>query len=297
MSIKKGLGRGFDSLLPTDLLDEEFDPTARIDEKVSELRYVFLQEIHPDPDQPRRYFDESAIEDLTQSIREHGILQPLIVMPDKKGFMIVAGERRYRAAQKANLPKVPVIVRTLTNQHKLELSLIENLQRQDLNPLETATAYVKLRDQFNLSLKEISKRVGGKSVAVISNMMRLLHLPPPAKQALIAGLISEGHARQILALTQLQTQKMLLDRIVAEQWSVRRAEQFVIGYKKGGVVDKVSAAKRATVSETPLTLQLSKQLQTPVKVRTTANGGQLIITYRDEKDLQRIARTIVSSGD
>lgn len=294
MSAKKALGRGFDTLLPTDILDEEFDPTAHMDEKVSELRYVSISEVTADPDQPRRYFDESALGDLTQSIKEHGILQPLIVVPNKKGFTIVAGERRFRAAKQAGLTKVPIIVRTLTNQHKLELSLIENLQRQDLNPLETATAYMKLRDQFNLSLKDISQRVGGKSVAVISNVMRLLHLPDTAKQALINGLITEGHARQILALESPDSQKVLLDKIISEKWSVRQAEQFVIGYKKSGKGVKATAAKKATQSETPLTKHLSEQLHTSVKIRTTAKGGQLIISYKNDVELKDLARRLES---
>ena len=149
MSAKKGLGRSFDSLIPTELLDESFDPTSEQDDRVSDLRYIKLSEITPDPDQPRRAFDEVSLDELAASIKEHGVLQPIVVAPDKQGYKIVAGERRFRASQRAGLEKIPALVRTLSSQHKLELSLIENLQRSDLNPLETATAYLKLRDQFN----------------------------------------------------------------------------------------------------------------------------------------------------
>ena len=170
MSAKKsGLGRGFSSLIPTELLDESFDPTASQDEQISELRHIKLSEIVADPDQPRRLFDEAAMAEMTASVAEHGILQPIVVTPHAGKYQIVAGERRYRASVLAKLDKIPAIVRTLSNQHKLELSLIENLQRKDLNVLETATAYVKLRDQFNLTLDEIGRRVGGKSVSASSN--------------------------------------------------------------------------------------------------------------------------------
>lgn len=289
MSAKKGLGRGFDSLLPTEFVSEEFDPTASQDDKISELRLLPIKEVHPDENQPRREFDQEALEDLAASIKEHGILQPLVVTPEKTGYQIVAGERRWRAASLAGLSKVPAIVRTLSAQHRLELSLIENLQRQDLNPLEIATSYLKLRDQFNLKLEEISARVGGRSIAVVSNTIRLLRLPQNAKEALIKRQISEGHARQILALPDEESQTELLEGIIKKQWSVRQAEQFVIGYKRGKheKTEKVTA-HAATQSETVLTKDLSKRLNTAVKVRTTAKGGQLIIAFKDEQDLTRI---------
>lgn len=288
MAQKKGLGRSFDSLLPTELLNETFDPTASEDQKISELRQVNVEDISTDKDQPRRSFDESALNELAASIKEHGVLQPLVVVTHQGGFQIVAGERRYRASKLAGLTKIPVIVRTLSAQNRLEIALIENLQRRDLNALETATAYLKLRDQFNMKLDEIGARVGGKSIATISNALRLLQLPENAKQALVDGKISEGHARQILALDNKTTQDDLLRHIINEQWSVRRAEQFVIGYKKGKGSDKKSSAVRSTLTETALTKDLAKRLSTEVKVKTTAKGGQLVIGFSDDKDLQRI---------
>lgn len=290
MSAKmSGLGRGFDSLIPTDVLDETFDPTAGKDEQVSELRHVKLSEITPDPDQPRRHFDEEALEELAASIREHGIIQPLVVTPSKGGYQIVAGERRWRAAGLAGLAKVPVIVRTLTQQHKLELALIENLQRRDLNPLETATAYLKLHTQFNLTYEEIGARIGGKAVSTISNILRLLQLPDDAKKELVAGTISEGHARQILALADhSDAQTELLQFIIREGWSVRKAEQYVVGYKRGERVAKHDQAIKYTQSETTFTKALSQRLSLPVKLKTTARGGQIIISYRDESELKAL---------
>ena len=291
MSAKKGLGRGFESLIPT-TLDEAFDPTASQDEQVSELRHLKLDEITPDPDQPRRHFDEQALEELAASIREHGILQPIVVIKAASGYQVVAGERRYRAALLVGLEKVPAIVRTLSNQHKLELALIENLQRRDLNPLETATAYLKLHEQFSLTYEQIGERIGGKAVSTISNIMRLLQLPDNAKQALIRGDISEGHARQILALEAPEVQTQLLDYIIREGWSVRKSEQFVVGYKKGEKGGHKAAVRR-TLSETPVTKALEKSLAAKVQIKTTAHGGQLIISYKDDADLERITGSLL----
>ncbi len=293
MSPKKGLGRSFDSLLPSEMISEEFDPTASQDEKMSDLRHLLVSDITPDPAQPRKHFDEEALAEMAASIREHGVLQPLIVVPGVKGYVIVAGERRWRAAGIAGVMKVPVLIRTLSDQHKLEVSLIENVQRRDLNPLETATAYLKLRDQFNLKLEEISQRVGGKSIAVISNTIRLLALPQAAKQALLDGRISEGHARQILALEpDADSQTALLKHIVSGGWSVRRAEQFVIGYKKGSAGEKKAAAVSSTQTETEFTKRLATRLNMSVKVKTTAKGGQLIISFKNEHDLEKIRQII-----
>lgn len=284
-----GLGRGFDSLIPTDVLDETFDPTAGKDEQISELRHVKHGDITPDAEQPRRHFDDDALEELAASIREHGIIQPLVVTPSKGGYQIVAGERRWRAAGLAGLKKVPVIVRTLTQQHRLELALIENLQRRDLNPLETATAYLKLHTQFNLTYEEIGARIGGKAVSTISNILRLLQLPDDAKSELVVGNISEGHARQILALADhAEAQTELLQFIVREGWSVRKAEQYVVGYKKGERVAKHVEAIKHTRSETSFTKHLSERLALPVRLKTTAKGGQIIISYKDEAELKAL---------
>lgn len=293
MIANKGLGRGFDSLIPTDVLDETFDPTASRDEKVSELRYVSIKLIVPNPDQPRRDFDETSLQELALSLKEHGMIQPIVVAARGKHYQIVAGERRWRAAKIAGLDKIPTLVRTLSNQHKLEIALIENLQREDLNALETATAYLKLNTQFNLTHEEIAQRSGGKAVSTITNTIRLLRLPENAKKALIEGDITEGHARQILALDNPSVQTKLLNLIILNSWSVRKAEQFVVGYKKGEKTeDKTTAAVRHTQTETDFTQHLSKRLQMKVSHKTTAHGGQIIISYSDEKELKRLEQIL-----
>lgn len=283
---KRGLGRGFDTLIPTQLLDEEFDPTAQQDEQVSQLRNLKIVDISADPDQPRRQFDDDALNELAASIKEHGVLQPIVVIAKGSRYEIVAGERRWRAAQIAELDKIPAIVRTLTNQHRLEIALIENLQRQDLNPLETATAYYKLQQQFNLTLDEIGKRVGGKAVSTISNILRLLGLPREAKEALVEGRISEGHARQILAIKEEDIQKELLELIIKNDWSVRKAEQFVVGYKEGKKDKETAVAKVKT--ETKETEALSKRLGAEVSVKNMAKGGRLVIQFKNQDDFDRI---------
>ena len=295
MSLKKGLGRGFESLIPTDLLDESFDPTASQDEKVSELRNIKLSEIRADPDQPRRHFDEGALQELAASIAEHGILQPIVVTPHPEGYMIVAGERRFRAAGIAKLEKVPALVRTLGNQHRLELSLIENLQRLDLNPLETATAYLKLRDQFNLTLDEIGQRVGGKSVSAISNTLRLLRLPVAVRTALLDGKLTEGQARPLVGLDEAVIND-LLPKLIKEEWSARKIEQFIVELKK--TTQATSAQKQTVVTPVAYeedTKQLAKRLAAPVSVKTNAKGaGQIVIKFSSDDEFQRIQKLLAN---
>lgn len=293
MSLKKGLGRGFESLIPTDLLDESFDPTAQQDEKVSELRNIKLSEIHADPEQPRRHFDEGALQELAVSIAEHGILQPIVVTPDTDGYKIVAGERRFRAAGMSGLDKIPALVRTLSNQHRLELSLIENLQRRDLNALETATAYLKLRDQFNMTLDEIGQRVGGKSVSAISNTLRLLRLPLVVRTALLEGRLTEGQARPLVGLDEAIIHD-LLPRLIKEEWSARKIEQFIVELKK--TAQSKPAQKRAAVAPVAYeedTKRLAKRLAAPVSVKTNAKGaGQIVIKFKSDDEFQRIQKLL-----
>lgn len=297
MSAKKmGLGRGFESLIPTELLDESFDPTAQQDEQVSDLRHIQISEIIADPDQPRRSFDEVSLEELTASIREHGILQPIVVTPHQDGYMIVAGERRFRAAKRAELTKVPALVRTLSNQHKLELSLIENLQRRDLNPLETATAYLKLRDQFNLTLDQIGVRVGGKSSAAISNTLRLLRLPASAREALAEGKIREGQIRPLINFD-AEIIEAVLPRIIEEEWSARAVEKYANQVKqlRQQAEPQAKKAAKAVIKTTYAeeAIRLGQQFRTTVRVKPLAHGaGQIVISYKDDKDFSRLAKLL-----
>ena len=187
----RGLGRGFEALIPTDNIDSTFDPTAVEDAKDSKLREIKVSDIEPDPNQPRREFKPEQLKTLANSIKVHGVLQPIVVTKDGDKYRIVAGERRWRASKIAEIEKIPAIVRTLDAQNRLELSLIENVQREDLNAIETATAYAKLKNQFNMTAEEVAHRVGKSETAVI-NTMRLLSLPEDAKHAMVEHELSEG---------------------------------------------------------------------------------------------------------
>jgi ParB family chromosome partitioning protein len=283
--VKKGLGRGFESLIPTDLLDESFDPTAAQDEQISDLRNIKLDQIITDPNQPRRQFDEVALAELAASITEHGVLQPIVVSPYKKGYQIVAGERRYRAAKIAGLDKIPALVRTLNGQHKLELSLIENLQRSDLNPIETAMAYLKLRDQFNLTLEEIGRRVGKKSVSAISNALRLLKLPKSARLAVVEGQLTEGQARPLIMLDK-ETINTLVPKIIREGWSARKIEQYVVALKGN--------KQRKTQPEIIRTLttdeeRWTKRYGSKVEIQVNTRGaGKIVLRFKNQKEFNRL---------
>lgn len=296
MSAKHGLGRTFDSLIPTELLDESFDPTADQDDRVSDLRQVKITEIIPDPDQPRKNFDELALAELAASIREHGVLQPIVLTPSKGKYLIVAGERRWRASQAAGITKIPALVRTLTNQHKLELSLIENLQRKDLNALETATAYLKLRDQFNLTLDQIGERVGGKSPSAISNTLRLLRLPKSVQEALADGRLREGQARPLVNLDP-ETIDAILPRILKEEWSARAIEQHIVQLKKTKAPTKTSGYTE-TVLESAKRYQgdvdrFEKRFRAPVQIKANSKGaGQIVIKFKDTSEFERISKLL-----
>lgn len=289
---KKGLGRGFESLIPTDLLDESFDPTAEQDQQVSELRQIKISQIVADPDQPRRNFDEDALKELAQSVKEHGVVQPIVVTPHKGGYQIVAGERRFRASQLAGLDKIPALVRTLSGQHKLEVSLIENLQRRDLNVIETATAYQKLRDQFNLSLEQIGERVGGKSVSSISNTLRLLKLPETAKNAIVEGKVTEGQMRPLIGLDKKVIDE-LLPTIISEDWSARKIEQFVVDRKRQLADEPASKATKIKSIHQEAMNSLEKRLQAKVDVKTNTKGaGRIVISFSSDEEFERISKLL-----
>ena len=295
MSVKHGLGRGFDSLIPTELLDESFDPTADQDEKISDLRQIVLGEIVADSNQPRRHFDEESLIGLAESIKKHGILQPIIVTPHKGKYMIVAGERRFRAAQYAKIEKIPALVRTLSDQHKLELSLIENLQRRDLNILETATAYLKLRDQFNLTLDEIGQHVGGKSTSAIANTLRLLRLPESVRKELASGRLREGQVRPLVGLDEDFIDR-ILPRILREEWSARVVEKYITQLKRGKEpsLQSTNASVKSHVKQYSQDAELlEKRFVSPVKIKVNARGvGQIVIPFRSQTEYLRISKIL-----
>ena len=287
MSAKRGLGKGFDALIPTDLFDESFDPTAAQDDKVSDLRTIPLDDITADPAQPRRFFGPDELTELANSIKEHGVLQPIVVTPNKSaGYTIVAGERRYRAAKLAHLDKIPAIVRTLSDQHKLEISLIENLQRQDLSVIETATAYIKLRDQFNMSYEDIAKRVG-KSDTAVNNTIRLLRLPTVIKEGLADGTVTEAQVRPLINLDE-EVALSLYARIASEGWTSRRVELAVAALKRGSTVKQVAESAHEERYHTHA-VKIAKVLDTDVDVKTNTRGaGKITIKFRDTKEFERI---------
>lgn len=275
---KTGLGKGFGSLLP-----DNFDQSVMLD-KQDRVQKIALTDIKPDPKQPRRNFDETAIAELAQSIANYGILQPLVVSKIGDDYIIVAGERRFHAAKQAGLKQIPVLVRTTKELERLEIGLIENMQRVDLSPLEQAVSIARLHDQFNISQKEIAQRLG-KGYTTIVNTVRLLQLPDFAKEALTNGVISEGHARAVLALKNESQQKTLVSNIEHNSWSVRQAEQFVAENKVLKPFEERSPkAARAVVNQ-----KASKALSTKwgfkVTVAQRETGGKIAMDFGSRKEL------------
>lgn len=279
-SIKRGLGKGFEALLPND-----FDRSILLSPQ-DRIEKIPIDKLAPNPSQPRRQFDEKAIAELSQSIKRYGVLQPILVTPNKSKYIIIAGERRWRAAQMAGLDSIPAVVHKRKELEQIEIALIENVQRVDLTALEQAISIEKLHSQFNFTYDDIAKRLG-KASSTVTNIVRLLKLPQQAKDALNSRLISEGHARQILALIgQPDKQQFLLESILKNNWNVRQAEQFVTSVKTG--INEEEKASARTRSETKETKELSKKLGTKVSLRRMAHGGKLEIEYKDDNDLTRI---------
>jgi ParB family chromosome partitioning protein len=281
MSARQSLGRGFGSLIPEDL------DKAILEEDKHRVQKLLIQDVTPNPDQPRREFDEAQLKDLAESIQRHGVLQPIIVVRNdsRNGYKIIAGERRWRAAQAAKLSHIPAIVRSLEELEQVELSLIENIQRVDLSPLEQALAVLKLQQQFNLTLDQIAQKLG-KASSTVSNLTRLLQLPVDAREALRTSKINEGHARAILALRGNEAQQAeLLSSILNNKWTVRQAEEYVIKSRK------VSGAAQDGKEKT-LLKDLSTKLKTKVAIKHTAKGGQLIIAFKDTDDLERLTKNL-----
>lgn len=286
MSAKNsGLGKGFAALMP-----DNFDKNLLIDEG-EKVVSIALDRIRPNPDQPRQHFDQDALEQLAQSIKVHGIVQPIVVTPGGDGsYSIIAGERRWRASQIAKLKKIPALIRTHKELEQLEIALVENVQRVDLSPLEQARSIERLHQQFNVAYETIAKQLG-KAPSTINNIVRLLQLPKEAYEALANEKINEGHARAILALKQQpHKQKELLNAIISHGWSVRQAERFVSSIKDG--IHENKAARARVKTETPETKRLGKRLQTAVSIKRTARGGKLEIAFKNDEELQRIVQLL-----
>ncbi|HSR47231.1 MAG TPA: ParB/RepB/Spo0J family partition protein [Anaerolineales bacterium] len=285
MSRKRGLGRGLDALIPA---GETFAEGALAS------RQVGVGEIRPNPRQPRADIPRSELEELTASIRQHGVLQPLVVTPadDGKGFVLIAGERRLEAARLAGLATVPVVVRLADEQQSLELALVENLQREDLNPLEAAEGYRQLVEEFGLSHDEVAARVG-KNRSTVSNTLRLLRLPPSVRQALASGKLTEGHARPLLSLPTAQAQSATAQTILKRGLNVRQTEDLV--QRLTGVRRRPSARSRRSPEETDVEEQLREALGTKVSLRRGRKGGSLVIHFYSDEELEALIERLISS--
>ena len=282
MSKKFGLGKGLDSLLPTE------DPVRSTEISVKASDKININNLKPNKEQPRKHFDETRLMELSESIKEHGIIQPILVTKEKTGsdYIIVAGERRWRAAKKAGLKEVPVVQMELSDKQLMEVSLIENIQRQDLNPVEEARAFKKLTDEFSMTQEEISRQVG-KSRTAISNTMRLLNLDPQVLDYLADGVISEGHGRALLAVSDGELQYKICQKIIDEGMSVRDAEGYIRNYDKMKLLRSKERKKDIFLAD--LEKEIGGYLGTKVTFRQkNKNRGKIEIEYYNQEDLDRI---------
>jgi ParB family transcriptional regulator, chromosome partitioning protein len=284
---RMGLGRGFDALIPQD-----FDKSILTDD-TERVQKIAVEELAPNPNQPRQHFDKQMLEQLAESIKNYGVLQPLVVTPAHKGmYAIIAGERRWRASQLAGLKKVPAIVRTTKELEQLEIALVENVQRVDLSPLEQAVSIERLHQQFSMKYDAIAQRLG-KASSTVNNIVRLLQLPEAARAALEKQEISEGHARAILALKDVpQKQAELLAAIKRHGWTVRQAERFVVSVKEG--YQETKATRQRMSTETPATKSLAKRINAPVHIHRMAKGGKLEISFKSDDELERVLQQLDS---
>jgi ParB family chromosome partitioning protein len=278
------LGKGLGALLP------EF-----VQEESKTILICGIEEILPNRSQPRKHFDESKLQELAESIKEKGILEPLIVRRVAEGYELIVGERRWRAAQKIGLKEVPVLVREVEDRDALEISLIENLQREDLNPIEQAEAFRRLTEEFHISQAELSTRVG-KDRTTITNAMRLLRLPPEVKNQLLQNRITSGHARAILSLETKEKQKELCNLIIKRGLSVREAEALAKRWSKRKTRGPGSDQRKEELGSQMNSLQDSLRHHLGTRVRIVQDGkrGKVEIEYYSHEDLERIVEIILS---
>jgi ParB family transcriptional regulator, chromosome partitioning protein len=285
---KKGLGRGLSALIPSaaQASDESRDQRATLE--------VAVDRITPSPFQPRRTFDEAKIEELAASIRNQGIIQPLVVRPKNDGFELIAGERRWRAAMKAGLSRVPVVVRAASDHEALQLALVENLQREDLNPIEEASGYRRLQEEFQWSQEEMAERVG-KSRPAIANSLRLLALPPEVQQEVTAGNLPAGQARALLGLHAEPLIVSACREVIAKGLSTRETEKMVrlllVGRKRRRGVPVIDPDLKSIVEN------LQRVLGTRVRLlpKARSSKGKIEIEYYALADLERIIQTITKA--
>ncbi len=283
----KGLGRGLDALIPqyTDY-DNENAPQA-VSDISSAAVFIPVEKIKPNEDQPRKNFDPEKIAELAASIKQQGVLQPLLVAADGDYYKLVAGERRLRASIYAGLKEVPAVVKDFTPSELLLASLVENIQREDLNDMETALAYKQLADDFSMTQEQIAFSVG-KSRAAVANTMRLLSLPEPVREMISSGAISSGHARAVLSVNDESDRVPFAEYIVKNQLSVREAEKLSKTFSSAGENKKTKQVTQKAPYILKFEEELSMNLGTKVSILNKKKGGQVVLDYYSNEDLERL---------
>jgi ParB family chromosome partitioning protein len=273
---KRGLGRGLGALLSATPVEEEA------------LVEISVDQIHPNPNQPRKTFESNSLDELVASIRSSGVIQPVLVRPWRDGYQLIAGERRWRAARQAGLERIPAIVRDATDDQSLELALIENLLREDLNPMEEAEAYQKLLAQFGWTQEELAQRIG-RDRSTIANCLRLLRLPAGIQDDLRAGRLTMGHARALLALPTLADQLRLRDEILAHAWSVRTTEESVRAVEAAAAPRRGPGGRRRAPELAALEESLQRALMARVRIVGSERRGKIEVAYATAEELERLA--------
>ena len=280
--MNKRLGKGLDALIPSLNVNE--------DDQIIEIS---LDKLRANPYQPRKTFEDESIKELAESIRQHGIIQPIIVRSVLRGYEIIAGERRFRASQLCGKETIPAVVRNMTDQQVMEIALIENLQREDLNAIEIATAYQSLMEQFSLTQEELSLKVG-KSRSHIANFLRLLTLPKDIQDHVSRGTLSMGHARAIVGIKDEAQKRALVKQTIEQEWSVRELEDAIS--KLGKKEEKKQAPKKKDPYIPQLEETLRERLKTTVKIKQNKNRGKIEIAYYSPQDLERLLELLQTNG-
>ena len=277
---RKALGKGINALIPDfEMGVPEAEPSAAND--------LLVDEISPNRLQPRSYFDDTKLEELVTSIEEHGVLQPVVVQKADSGYELIVGERRWRASKKLGLKKIPAVIREVSDAQSLEIAIIENIHRQDLNPIEEAEAYARLANEFALTQEMVAKKVG-KSRTTVANTLRLLKLSRNIKEDLISEKISMGHARALLGLENSKQMETLRKEIIKQDLTVRQTEGRVNKIKAGSVNKPGPPTAKKDIFIKDLEKDLARRLGTKVDISPKKNGGKLVVTYYSDDDLDRI---------
>ncbi len=297
MALRRGLGKGLDSLIPTNVMMESEVKHATVstasspEEEKDGTLMVKLSKVEPNREQPRKNFDEDSLQELAESLKQFGMLQPILVQNRGDYYEIIAGERRWRAAKIAGLKEVPVIVRKLTDQEIVEISLIENIQREDLNPIEEAQAYKRLLTEFHLKQDEVAERVS-KSRTAVTNSMRLLKLCDEVQKMVVDDMISTGHARALISIEDPEEQYLIAQKIFDEKLSVREVEKLVKDLHKPPKPPKEENKTLQAIYQ-EISERLKQSLSTKVSVSAKQNGaGKIEIEFYNHEDLERLLERI-----